>query len=71
MSGINKRGKREKGEKGKMLFLVPKLLLGNGIMPQALLETSLFYVQPYKIVQIFRQGELGKWFPSRSLGTRM
>ena len=31
------KGKREKGEKGKMLFLVPKLLLGNGIMPQALL----------------------------------
>jgi hypothetical protein len=45
MSGIKEgrrgeKGKRRKGEKPELLFLVPKLLLGNEIMPQALLGTQ-------------------------------
>jgi hypothetical protein len=80
MSGIKKKGervfkqgekgKRGKGERGKMLFLVPKLLLGNGIIPQALLGTSLFYVQPPKIVQIFRQEGPWQVVPKQELGNQ-
>jgi hypothetical protein len=60
----------KKGEKAKMLFLVPKLPLGNGIMPQALLGTSLFYVQPHKIGQIFRQEGPWQVVPKRELGNQ-
>ena len=53
-----------------MLFLVPKLLLGNGIMPQALLGTSLFYVQPPQIGQIFRQEGTWQVVPKQELGNQ-
>jgi hypothetical protein len=74
-----KKGKRGRGEKGKkslgflvspVLFLVPKLLLGNVILPQALLGTSLFYAQPPKIVQIFRKEGTWQVVPKQELGNQ-
>jgi hypothetical protein len=73
MNGIKKqgvKGEKAKRRKGEIVILVPKLLLGNGIMPQALLGTSLFYVQPPKIVQIFRQEGPWQVVPKQELGNQ-
>jgi hypothetical protein len=59
MSGIKKRGEREKGEKCYFSF------------PSSCLGPLYFMYNIPKLRKFFGKRELGKWSPSRSLRTRM
>jgi hypothetical protein len=77
MSGIKKKGekgekgKRRKGEKPGLYFSFPSSCLGTELCPKLCLGPLYFMCNLPKMCKFFGKRELGKWFPSRSLGTRM